>query len=44
LGLSICYDIRFPELFREQAIEGATVFANPAAFLKTTGEAHWHIL
>jgi len=44
IGLTICYDLRFPELFRHLVDEGATVFTVPAAFTKTTGEAHWHTL
>jgi predicted amidohydrolase len=44
LGLSICYDVRFPHLYRSLAKAGATVLAVPAAFTKTTGEAHWHVL
>jgi predicted amidohydrolase len=44
LGLSICYDIRFPYLYRALAKAGATVLSAPAAFTKVTGEAHWHIL
>ncbi len=44
IGLSICYDLRFPEMFRRLVDDGATVFTIPAAFTKTTGEAHWHIL
>ncbi len=44
LGLSICYDVRFPILYHTLAISGAAVFAIPAAFTKTTGEAHWHVL
>jgi deaminated glutathione amidase len=43
-GLSICYDIRFPYLYRALAKAGATVLSAPAAFTKVTGEAHWHIL
>ncbi len=43
-GLSICYDIRFPYLYRALAKAGATVLTAPAAFTKVTGEAHWHIL
>ncbi len=44
LGLTICYDVRFPELFRQLAVAGAQVIAVPAAFTRITGEAHWHIL
>lgn len=44
LGMSVCYDVRFPHLFRDLASSGATVLAIPAAFAKRTGEAHWHIL
>jgi predicted amidohydrolase len=44
VGLTICYDLRFPELFRQLVDEGATVFTVPAAFTATTGEAHWHTL
>jgi deaminated glutathione amidase len=44
LGLTICYDLRFPELFRILAVRGARVFALPAAFTKITGQAHWEIL
>jgi deaminated glutathione amidase len=44
LGLTICYDLRFPELFRILAIKGATVISLPAAFTKITGQAHWEIL
>lgn len=44
LGLGICYDIRFPNLFRDQALDGAQVLTGPAAFTRQTGEAHWHIL
>jgi nitrilase len=44
IGLSICYDVRFPELFRQMVDDGATVFSVPAAFTAVTGEAHWHIL
>ena len=44
LGLSICYDIRFPQLYRAQAHAGAAVLTAPAAFTRQTGEAHWHIL
>lgn len=44
LGLTICYDLRFPALFRALAEAGATMLAIPAAFTKPTGEAHWHAL
>lgn len=44
LGLSICYDIRFPHLYREQALAGAQVLTAPAAFTQQTGLAHWHVL
>ena len=40
----ICYDLRFPQLFRDLAQAGAEVIAVPAAFMKKTGEAHWHVL
>ncbi|KQN26549.1 nitrilase [Sphingomonas sp. Leaf33] len=44
LGLSICYDLRFPDLFRALSDAGATIFAIPAAFTVPTGTAHWHVL
>jgi predicted amidohydrolase len=44
LGMSICYDLRFPQLFRAQAMAGAEILTVPAAFTRQTGEAHWHIL
>lgn len=44
IGLAICYDMRFPEMFRRLVDDGATVFTLPAAFTKLTGEAHWHTL
>ncbi len=44
LGFSICYDVRFPQLFRAQAVAGAQVMTVPAAFTRQTGEAHWEIL
>ena len=44
LGLAICYDLRFPRLFREEAAAGAQILTAPAAFTKQTGEAHWHVL
>jgi predicted amidohydrolase len=44
VGLSICYDLRFPQLYRAYAQAGAEMLAIPAAFTKITGEAHWHVL
>ena len=44
MGFTICYDVRFPALFRAQAVAGAEVMTVPAAFTKQTGEAHWDIL
>jgi predicted amidohydrolase len=44
LGLTICYDLRFPALYRALAEAGSTMLAIPAAFTRQTGEAHWHIL
>jgi predicted amidohydrolase len=44
LGVSICYDIRFPHLYRAQAHAAAAALSAPAAFTRQTGEAHWHIL
>lgn len=44
LGLSICYDLRFPELYRRLVDGGAIALAIPAAFTQTTGKDHWHIL
>jgi nitrilase len=44
LGLSICYDLRFPELYRRLVGEGAELFSVPAAFTFATGTAHWHTL
>jgi len=44
LGLSVCYDLRFPHLYRTLAQAGAQFISVPAAFTKTTGEAHWHTL
>ena len=43
-GHTICYDLRFPGLYRDLAQAGAEILAVPAAFTKTTGEAHWHVL
>jgi nitrilase len=44
VGLSVCYDLRFPELYRSLAARGAVVLAVPSAFTVPTGEAHWHVL
>ncbi|NJL07277.1 MAG: carbon-nitrogen hydrolase family protein [Methylacidiphilales bacterium] len=44
IGLSICYDLRFPALYRALAEAGASFLAVPAAFTRQTGEAHWHVL
>jgi predicted amidohydrolase len=44
LGITICYDLRFPALYRALAEAGATMLAVPSAFTRQTGEAHWHVL
>ena len=44
LGLSVCYDLRFPELYRRLVDAGAIALAIPAAFTSTTGKDHWHVL
>lgn len=44
IGLSICYDLRFPHLYRALAKSGAFAFTVPSAFTETTGKAHWHVL
>jgi deaminated glutathione amidase len=44
LGLTICYDVRFPDLFKTLATAGAQIIAVPAAFTRITGEAHWRTL
>ena len=44
IGLAVCYDIRFPAVFRAQAKAGAGMLTMPAAFTRQTGEAHWHVL
>jgi predicted amidohydrolase len=44
LGLSICYDLRFPNMFRKMSKKGAIFFAVPSAFTETTGKKHWHTL
>ncbi len=43
LGMSVCYDVRFPHLYRALAKAGAEILAVPAAFTQVTGEAHWHV-
>jgi len=44
VGLSVCYDLRFPELYRRLAFAGARILTIPSAFTFTTGEAHWDVL
>jgi predicted amidohydrolase len=44
IGLSICYDVRFPELYRRLAAEGARILAVPSAFTERTGKDHWELL
>lgn len=44
IGFSICYDLRFPQLYRRLAQAGAEILTVPAAFTRMTGEAHWHVL
>ncbi len=44
IGHTICYDLRFPNLYRDLAQAGADVICVPAAFVRKTGEAHWHVL
>jgi predicted amidohydrolase len=44
LGLTICYDLRFPQLYRALAKAGAEILTVPSAFTETTGKAHWHVL
>jgi deaminated glutathione amidase len=44
LGLTVCYDLRFPALYRALAEAGASFLAIPSAFTRQTGEAHWHVL
>ncbi len=44
IGLAICYDLRFPDLFRALRLQGAEIIALPSAFTKVTGEAHWEVL
>ena len=42
--MTVCYDLRFPDLFRTLALSGAKIIAVPAAFTRITGRAHWHVL
>ncbi|MBI1360496.1 MAG: carbon-nitrogen hydrolase family protein [Alphaproteobacteria bacterium] len=44
IGMTVCYDVRFPHLYRDLAKAGAEIISVPAAFTRITGEAHWHIL
>ena len=44
LGMTVCYDLRFPRLYRDLAQAGAEVLSVPSAFTVPTGEAHWHVL
>lgn len=44
LGMTVCYDLRFPQLYRALAQRGASFLSVPAAFTRTTGQAHWHVL
>jgi predicted amidohydrolase len=44
LGMTICYDLRFPELYRRLSAEGVRIVTVPAAFTLTTGKDHWHVL
>jgi deaminated glutathione amidase len=44
LGLTICYDVRFPELYRQLSARGARMLAVPSAFTRETGKDHWHVL
>ena len=44
IGMTICYDLRFPKLFQDLAINGAEIITVPSAFSKNTGKLHWHTL
>ena len=44
IGMSVCYDLRFPQLYRALAQAGAFLLTVPSAFTETTGKAHWHVL
>ena len=44
IGMSICYDLRFPSLYRKLSLKGVNMISIPAAFTRPTGETHWHTL
>lgn len=44
IGMTVCYDLRFPQLYRTLAQKGAILLTVPSAFTETTGKAHWHVL
>ena len=44
LGMTVCYDLRFPRLYRDLAQAGAIMFSVPSAFTRPTGQAHWEVL
>jgi predicted amidohydrolase len=44
IGMSVCYDVRFPQLYRKLAQQGAEILTIPSAFTVPTGKAHWHVL
>jgi predicted amidohydrolase len=44
VGLTVCYDMRFPALYRDLALAGADIISVPSSFTVPTGEAHWHVL
>jgi nitrilase len=44
MGIAVCYDLRFPEMFRAMAASGLDLLVLPAAFTATTGQAHWEVL
>ena len=44
MGMTVCYDVRFPGLYRQLGQAGAGMLAVPSAFTETTGQAHWHVL
>ena len=43
-GMSVCYDLRFPHLYRQLALDGAQILLIPSAFTALSGKAHWHVL